>query len=361
MRVTFGRAGIWAGMIGVVVGLHAVGWGLMLGVVAPAGLAASGQAFGLGVGATAYLLGVRHAFDADHIAAIDNTTRKLVQDGVRRPVSVGLWFSLGHSSVVFGMAVLLALGIRAVVGQVRDDSSTLHLVTGWVGTTVSGLFLLLIAVINLVTLVGLVRAMIGARRHGYGAEQEERIERLLGERGLVARALRPVVRRIDRPWKMYPTGLLFGLGFDTATEITLLVLAGGATAAGLPWYAVLCLPVLFAAGMSLFDTADGVVMARAYGWSMARPARKLYYNVVVTALSVLVAFGIGGVELLGLLVDRLGWHGPLWDGIAAIDLNDAGFVVAGALVGTWLIALALWKGLHLERRLAPAPDTVRGR
>ncbi|MDQ0381469.1 Nickel transporter NicT [Amycolatopsis thermophila] len=343
-----GRSSI-TGMAVTVALLHVVGWGTLLLVVP--GHYAIGQAgvFGAGLGVTAYTLGMRHAFDADHIAAIDNTTRKLMMDG-RRPLSVGFWFSLGHSSVVFGLCLLLGLGVRALAGQVTTDSSTLHAVTGLIGTLVSGGFLLLIGLLNLVALRHIAAVF---RRMRTGDYDEAELERRLDERGFLNRILGRVARSVREPWHMYPLGLLFGLGFDTATEVSLLVLAGGAAAFDLPWYALLTLPVLFAAGMSLLDTADGVFMNFAYGWALVTPVRKVFYNLTVTALSVAVALIIGGLELLGLLGERLKvTAGPLaW--AASLDLADIGYLLAGLFAVTWLIALVAWRAGRAGQRWAP--------
>nr|WP_198535464.1 HoxN/HupN/NixA family nickel/cobalt transporter [Streptomyces caatingaensis] len=334
------------GMAATVVALHVVGWGTLVALVAPEHYSVGTGSFGIGIGATAYTLGLRHAFDADHIAAIDNTTRKLMHSG-RRPLSVGFWFSLGHSSVVFALALLLALGVKRLAGPVRDEGSGLHAVTGWIGTGVSGVFLYVIAVVNAVILAGIWKVF---RRMRTGHFDEAELERRLEGRGLLNRLLGRVTKSISRPWQMYPLGLLFGLGFDTATEVALLVLAGSGAASGLPWYAILCLPVLFAAGMSLLDTVDGTFMNFAYGWAFSRPVRKVYYNLAVTGLSVAVALLIGTAELLGLLADRLGLHGPFWDRIAGLDLNVVGFVVVGLFLATWLLALVVWKAARIEER-----------
>ena len=326
--------------------LHVVGWGLLVGVVAPQEYRVAGQLFGVGLGVTAYTLGMRHAFDADHIAAIDNTTRKLMGEG-QRPLSVGFWFSLGHSSVVFAMVMLLALGIRALAGALEDGDSTLQHVTSLWGTSVSGVFLVLIGLLNLAALVGILRV---ARRMRAGHLDEAELERQLDKRGFLTRILGRVTRTVTKPWHMYPVGVLFGFGFDTVTEVGLLVVAGGAAAADLPWYAVLTLPVLFAAGMSLLDTADGAFMNIAYGWAFQRPVRKIYYNATVTALSVAVALGIGGVELVSVLTDRLGvTSGPLaW--VGGIDLGNVGFWVVGLFVVTWAVAFAVWRFGRIEER-----------
>lgn len=334
------------GMGAFVLALHVIGWVTLVAVVAPEHHKVGTQAFGIGIGVTAYTLGMRHAFDADHIAAIDNTTRKLMGEG-QRPLSVGFWFSLGHSSIVFGLAVLLSLGIKTLAGPVEDDGSRLHDVTGLIGTTVSGAFLYLIAAINLIILVGLWKVFRGMRS---GHFDEGALERQLNNRGLMNRLLGRVTKSITKPWQMYPLGLLFGLGFDTATEIALLVLAGSGAASGLPWYAILCLPVLFAAGMSLLDTIDGSFMNFAYGWAFSKPVRKVYYNLTITGLSVAVALIIGTVELLGLLADQLGLHGLFWDWVGGLDLNIVGFVIVGLFFVTWVLALLVWKYGRIEEK-----------
>ncbi|KAA9166168.1 HoxN/HupN/NixA family nickel/cobalt transporter [Amycolatopsis acidicola] len=330
--------------------LHLTGWGTLFAGVVPGhyGLGTTG-AFGVGLGVTAYTLGMRHGFDADHIAAIDNTTRKLMGEG-KRPITAGFWFSLGHSSVVFGLCLLLGLGVRALTGEITAEDSTLHAVTGLIGTLVSGGFLLLIGVLNLVSL----RHIAGVFRRLRGGEFDEaELERRLHERGFLNRVLGRVARSVREPWHMYPLGLLFGLGFDTATEVSLLVLAGGASASALPWYAILTLPVLFAAGMSLMDSLDGAFMNYAYGWALLTPVRKVFYNLTVTALSVAVALVIGGVELTGLLAERLDVrHGPLaW--VAELDLSTVGYLLAGLFAVTWLVAAVVWRAGRLGQRWAP--------
>lgn len=347
-----------AGMAGFIVGLHVLGWFTLVAFVAPQHLSLGDRTLGIGVGLTAYTLGMRHAFDADHIAAIDNTTRKLMGEG-KRPLSVGFYFSLGHSSVVFGLALLLSLGVKAVVGPVEDDSSALHHYTGLIGTTVSGTFLYIIAILNIVVLVGILRVF---RRMRTGDFDEAELESQLARRGLVNRILGPIMKSVTKPWQMYPIGLLFGLGFDTATEVALLVLAGTSAAAGLPWYAILCLPVLFAAGMSLLDTIDGTFMNFAYGWAFAKPVRKIYYNITITGLSIAVALIIGTVELLGLLAEQFGWTGGPWDTISGLDLNLIGFLVVGLFVITWAAAVLTWRYGRIEEKwtagLQPRADTL---
>jgi nickel/cobalt transporter (NiCoT) family protein len=334
------------GMAAFVLALHIIGWGTLVGIIAPQHFSVGTQTFGIGIGVTAYTLGMRHAFDADHIAAIDNTTRKLMGEG-QRPLSVGFWFSLGHSSIVFGLSLLLSLGLKTLAGPVRDDGSHLHEVTGLIGTTVSGTFLYLIAGINLVILAGIWKVF---RQMRSGAYDEAALEAQLNNRGFMNRLLGRVTGSISKPWQMYPLGLLFGLGFDTATEIALLVLAGSGAASGLPWYAILCLPVLFAAGMSLLDTIDGSFMNFAYEWAFSKPVRKVYYNLTITGLSIAVALIIGTVELLGLLADKLGLHGTFWDWISGLDLNVVGFVIVGLFFATWAIALLVWKAGRIEEK-----------
>ncbi|MEU4195274.1 HoxN/HupN/NixA family nickel/cobalt transporter [Kribbella sp. NPDC026611] len=347
MDVTGREKASIAGMAAFVLLLHLVGWGVLALVVAPRHyLLGSAGVFGVGLGVTAYTLGMRHAFDADHIAAIDNTTRKLMADG-RRPLSVGFWFSLGHSSVVFGLCFLLGIGVRTLAGQVADDSSRLQDVTGVVGTAVSGVFLYLIAILNLAVLVGVLKVF---RRMRTGEFDEVSLEAQLNKRGFLNRILSGVTKAVTRPWQMYPVGLLFGLGFDTATEVSLLVLAGGAAAFSLPWYAVLTLPILFAAGMSLLDTIDGCLMNFAYGWAFAKPVRKVYYNITITGLSVAVALVIGSIELISILTDKLHIeHGPL-AAIAAVDLNYVGYAIVGLFVVTWLGAHVVWKYGRIEEK-----------
>jgi high-affinity nickel-transport protein len=341
-----------AGMAAFVAALHLIGWGTLVGLVAPEHYQlGAGEVFGVGLGLTAYTLGMRHAFDADHIAAIDNTTRTFMAEG-KRPVSVGFWFSLGHSSVVFGLCALLAMGVRALAGQVENDGSTLQHVTGLIGTAVSGLFLFAIGIINLVVLVGIVRVF---RRMREGTYDEAELEEQLNNRGFMNRLLGGATRAVRRPWQMYPVGLLFGLGFDTATEVGLLVLAGGAAAFSLPWYAILTLPILFAAGMSLLDTIDGCFMNFAYGWAFSKPVRKVYYNITVTGLSVAVALVIGTIELTSIVTDRLGIDsGPL-AAIGNLDLNYVGYAIVALFVATWLIALGVWRVAKIEERWTRGP------
>lgn len=340
-------------MVAVVVALHIVGWGALAWLAAAPHLQpGSSQVLGTGLGVTAYILGLRHAFDADHIAAIDNTTRKLIHDE-KRPLSVGFWFSLGHSSIVFGMCLLLAAGIRAIADQADSAASILRSTLGLIGTGISGAFLFTIGIVNLLALTGVVKVV---RRMRKGDYDEAALETQLNNRGIINRLFGRTTRVITKPWQMYVVGLLFGLGFDTATEVSLLVLAGGAAAFALPWYAILTLPVLFAAGMSLLDSIDGCFMNFAYGWAFGRPARKVYYNLVITALSVAVALMIGTIELVSIVDERAGiTTGPLAT-IGKIDLNNAGYAIVLIFAVTWIVAMMIWKYAHIEEKWSTAHD-----
>ncbi len=334
-------------MLTVVVALHVIGFLVLIGLVAPKrySLGASGT-FTIGIGVTAYTLGLRHAFDADHISAIDNTTRKLMQEG-KRPLSVGFWFSLGHSTIVFALAALISLGMRSLDGPVKSDSSQLHQVTNWIGTCVSGLFLYAIAALNVVILLGVVKVF---REMKHGRYNEVELEQHLEHRGFMNRFFGGLTKSVTRPHQMYPIGVLFGLGFDTATEVALLVIAGSAGSAGLPWYAILCLPILFAAGMSLMDTIDGSFMNFAYGWAFSMPVRKVFYNITITGLSVAVAMVIGTIELAGLLMSELDLSGTFWSWFEDIDINLLGFIIVAMFVATWAIALAVWRLGRIEEK-----------
>jgi high-affinity nickel-transport protein len=364
MRIARGVSSFWSGldhgqrrtvtlMFAAVAGLHVLGFAMLLGLVAPNhySLGASGT-FTVGIGLTAYTLGMRHAFDADHIAAIDNTTRKLMSEG-KRPLSVGFWFSLGHSTIVFSLALLISFVVHALDGPVSHGNSRLHDVTGWIGTTVSGTFLYVIAALNVVILAGILKVFREMRRGRY---DEAELERQLDNRGFMNRFLGRLTRSVDRPQKMYPIGLLFGLGFDTATEVALLVVAGSAGAAGLPWYAILCLPILFAAGMSLLDSIDGSFMNFAYGWAFSKPVRKVFYNLTITGLSVAIAFVIGTIELGGLVAQHLRASGAFWAWFESIDINLLGFIIVGMFAATWAIALSVWHFGHIEERWSAELD-----
>jgi len=248
---------------------------------------------------------------------------------------------------VFGLSLLLNFGIRSLDSQVKNANSSLQHTTSIIGTLVSGSFLFLIAAINIVILAGILKVFRDMRS---GLYDDQQLEEQLNKRGLMNRFLGPLARRIDAPWKMYPVGFLFGLGFDTATEVALLVLAGTAVVSGLPFYAILSLPILFAAGMSLLDTADGCFMNFAYDWAFARPVRKVYYNLTITGLSVFVAVFIGAVEVLGLLGQEGNLSGPGWSWLESFNINKAGFVIVGVFVITWVVALAIWHFGKIEQK-----------
>ena len=348
-----------AAMFGFIAFLHIAGAVLMWKATTGNYELADGTLFGWGTALLAYTLGMRHAFDADHISAIDNTTRKLMSEG-QRPLAVGFFFSLGHSSVVAALAILLNFGIRAVGSQLKDEDSALHHYTGLIGLTVSGTFLMIIAILNLVILVSIVGVFLKMRK---GLYNEEELEKHLNSRGLLMRFFGPIARRIDKSWKMYPLGILFGLGFDTATEIGLLVLAGSSVIAGLPWWAVISLPLFFAGGMSLLDTIDGSFMNFAYGWAFSKPVRKVYYNIIITGLSVAVAFFVGGLEICQVIAQQLNLSGFFWDYALAFNLNSAGYFIVGAFVVVWSIGLLLWRYGKIEERwhnTAHAAQMARG-
>ncbi|MHC3470135.1 Nickel transporter NicT [Streptomyces sp. 7R007] len=321
-----------AGLMAVIALLHVLAFGILFLLVVPGHYEVGSKTFGIGLGVTAYTLGMRHAFDADHIAAIDNTTRKLMADG-KRPVSVGFWFALGHSSVVVVLAAMIAGGTQ-LADRVMDEDSRTHQVLGLMGTTISATFLYLVAALNLVALVGILRVFRAMRAGSY---DERELEAHLDSRGFMNRVLGRLTRSITRPGQMFPLGFLFGLGFDTATEVTLMVMAGSGAAAGLPWYGVLCLPLLFAAGMSLFDTLDGTFMNFAYQWAFSNPVRKVFYNLTITGLSIAVAFFIATMELFGL------------------DLGNAGYMVVALFVLVWAAAVTYWRLAKVEQRWSPQP------
>jgi high-affinity nickel-transport protein len=324
-----------SGLGAAVLGLHVVGWGLFLYY--------SGQYRPLvGLGLTAYLFGLRHAFDADHIAAIDNTTRKLLSDG-KRPVGVGFFFSLGHSTIVLSLTMALALGARTV----NSGVPALHDYGSYVGASVSGAFLWIIGVLNLIVLVDILRIF---REMKTGSYDGERLEQRLHERGLMGRFFGRFFRLIDHSWQMYPLGLLFGLGFDTATEVGLLALAAGVATHSVPILAILALPILFAAGMSLMDTLDGAFMSQAYGWAFSNPIRKIYYNITVTMLSVVVALAIGTVELLQVISMKLALSGGAWDTVNALDFETLGYAIVGLFLVMWATSVAVWKVRRIEDR-----------
>jgi high-affinity nickel-transport protein len=329
-----------AGFFGGVGLLHIVGWGLLL-------VAAAGQPTILALGGLAYTFGLRHAFDADHISAIDNTTRKLLQDG-RKPVGVGFFFSLGHSTVVFLVAVALGLTVKWIVDGVAGDGGMLRSVSGTVGTVVSGGFLVLIGLLNLLILIDIVRVY---RRLKAGEYDEASLELDLTAGGFMSRIFGRLFRVIRHSWQMYPIGFLFGLGFDTASEVAILAIAAGAAAKGLPFMAVIALPLIFAAGMSLMDTADGAFMAKAYSWAFTSPIRKVFYNLTMTSLSVFVALFIGTIELMQVLIERFDLKGGVFGAIAGFDLiGRAGYFIVVAFIVAWIAALLIYKARRIDER-----------
>jgi high-affinity nickel-transport protein len=315
-----------------VAALHVAGWGLFLWY------ARSNPALA-GLGTLAYTFGLRHAFDADHIAAIDNTTRKFLQED-KRPLGIGFFFSLGHSTVVFGLAVGLGLAATGVESQIPSFRHW----GGYVGAGVSGTFLWIIGILNLLVLLDVVRIFRDLRT---GDLDEDRLEQRLLDRGLMSRLfIGRVASRIRKSWQMYPLGVLFGLGFDTATEVGLLAISAGVATKHVPFLAVLSLPILFAAGMSLMDTLDGAFMSHAYRWAFSNPLRKVYYNLTVTSLSVTVALLIGTIELLQVL-------GAGWSWLGALDFSTLGYGIVGLFVATWAVSAVVWKVASLEKRWAP--------
>jgi nickel/cobalt transporter (NiCoT) family protein len=322
--------------IGVILMLHLAGWGLVWWWARP-------YPFLVGLAGLAYSFGLRHAFDADHIAAIDNTTRKLMTSGTR-PLGVGFFFSLGHSTVVF----LLTAAIAAAAHVVTTALPSLRDVGAYVGTTVSGVFLYVIGILNLLVMIDIIRVLQALRR---GESEAAELEARLLERGVLSRWFKGLFRLVSTPRQMYWIGLLFGLGFDTASEVGLLTTAGVAATQALPATAILSLPIVFAAGMSLLDSADGVMMCGAYGWAFANPLRKLFYNLTVTGLSVAVALLVGTLELASIITAR--WfdvHTGLWGTIQRIDLQTMGYAVAGLFVFCWAASAAVWRFGRIEER-----------
>ena len=322
-----------------VVAIHVLGWGLLLSI-APQYPAL------LGLGGLAYSFGLRHAFDADHISAIDNTTRKLLQDG-KRPMGVGFFFSIGHSSVVFLIAFGLGFAVKAIISGVVSEDGQLRNIGGIVGTSVSGVFLLLIGLLNLIILLDILHVFGRMRRGEYNRTS---LEEHLITGGVLTRVFKRMFQLITESWQLYPIGFLFGLGFDTASEVALLAISAGAASQALPFAAILSLPLIFAAGMSLMDTADGAFMAKAYSWAFSNPIRKLFYNLTMTGLSVFVALFVGMVELSQIVVQLLALHGGVWDAIASFDLGNLGFVIVGSFAGAWILAFTIFKAQRLEER-----------
>jgi high-affinity nickel-transport protein len=345
-------------MYGAIAGLHLLGFVILFAFVVPSHY----KGLGIGVAILAYTLGLRHAFDADHISAIDNTTRKVLGErqgtGQPRPFGFGFFFSLGHSSVVVAIGVAIVVAERTVFPAVSDNGSPLERFGGFFGTIVSASFLFLIGLLNLVILAGIVRVFTAMRRGRY---DEAELERQLESRGFFYRFFGRWMKAISKEWQLYPVGVLFGLGFDTATEVALLATTALLASGHIPWYAIACLPVLFTAGMTLMDTTDGLFMNLAYGWAFFNSVRKVYYNLAITGLSVAICFFIGGIEALSLLTRQIAGPGRshgLWAFLSGFNLNKAGFVIVAMFIVTWLAAMLIWRYGQIEEkwtaRLQPA-------
>jgi high-affinity nickel-transport protein len=346
-------------MYGVIAGLHVAGFAILFVFVVPSHY----KGLGVGVAVLAYTLGLRHAFDADHISAIDNCTRKVLGErqgtGAPRPLGFGFFFALGHSTVVVAIGAGLVVAEKTVFGAVSDSGSGLERFGGLFGTVVSAVFLLLIGLLNLVVLAGIVRVFASMRRGEY---DEAELERQLANRGFFYRFFGRWMKIITKEWQLYPVGVVFGLGFDTATEVALLATTALLAAQHIPWYAISCLPVLFTAGMTLMDTTDGLFMNLAYGWAFFNPIRKVYYNLAITGLSVAICFVIGTVEVLGLLPQE--FHGlsrttGFWGLVSRFNINTAGFLIVGLFLATWLAALLIWRYARIEEKWNPALSPAR--
>lgn len=318
------------------------------GEVVPGGLIFSGLAI------TAYVLGLRHGFDVDHIAAIDNTTRKLLNEG-KRPLTVGTWFSLGHSTIVCGLIVALVVAFDYVRSQVANFQAAGVII----GSLVSGAFLFIIGLVNLIIVLEVYRIFQGLRD---GQLDQKALDRQMEQRGFLYRYFGRLFKVVEKPWQIYPIGVLFGLGFDTATEIVLIALATNLAFSGLfPLWAVLILPLLFTCGMVLSDTSDGFSMRYAYGWAFLRPMRKIYYNLTLTVISVVVAFAIGGVELLQVTSHELGLVGPFWSWLNGLDFAALGIGIVVLFVGCWVVAMVIYRYKHYEEiGFGPAPSSPAG-
>ncbi len=348
-----------AAMYGSILVLHALGFFIFVAFVVPAHY----KGLGIGVSVLAYTLGLRHAFDADHISAIDNTTRKAMSErrgtDQPRPLSYGYFFSMGHSTIVVAIGVGIIVAEKTVFAAVSNNNSGLEQFGGLFGTVVSAGFLFLIGLLNLVVLAGIVKVFRSMRQGEY---DEEELERQLDHRGFFSRFLGRWTKAIHREWQMYPVGVVFGLGFDTATEVALLATTALYASRHVPWYAIACLPILFTAGMSLMDTTDGLFMNLAYGWAFFNPVRKVYYNLAITGLSIGICFFIGAVETLGLLpmeIHGLSQRHGFWGFMYNFNVNTAGFVIVGMFVATWVTAMLVWRYGRVEEkwgaRLKPGP------
>lgn len=324
----------WLPYIVIVILLHIIGFSFLF--------IADTNHLLFGMGILAYTLGLRHAFDADHIAAIDNTVRKLLQQK-RNPVGVGFYFSIGHSTVVFLMSVLLGISVK----WAKDELPYFQNIGGIIGTLVSGFFLLLIGILNLFILISLIKLFARLRNEHI---REEELDALLESRGFITRFIAPYFKLISRSWHVLPLGFLFGLGFDTASEIALLALSSGASQQSISFLGNLSLPILFAAGMSLLDTLDGIIMKSAYNWAFFNPIRKIYYNITITAISVIAALIIGLIELLQIMEDKLHLKGTFWNMIQSIQFDYLGYIMVALFLITWLISTLIWKFGKVEQR-----------
>jgi nickel/cobalt transporter (NiCoT) family protein len=351
------------GMYASIILLHVVGFTVFIVYVLPAHY----KFFGVGLSVTAYTLGLRHAFDADHISAIDNTTRKSMNQRTEdepRPFGYGYFFSLGHSTIVVAIGIGLIIAAKTVLPAVTHSNSSLESFGGTFGTIVSASFLFLIGVLNLVILAGIIRVFRSMRRGEY---DEAELERQLENRGFFYRFFGRWMKAINKEWQMYPVGVVFGMGFDTATEVALLTTTALLASQHIPWQAIICLPILFTAGMSLMDTTDGMFMNLAYGWAFFNPVRKVFYNLAITGLSVAICFFIGGIEVLSLIPQdfHVNSTSGFWAFMANFDINKAGFIIVGMFIVTWAASIAIWRWGHIEERWtarlhASSPDKWGG-
>jgi len=353
------------GMYASILVLHVLGFAVFIIYVLPAHY----KFFGIGLSITAYTLGLRHAFDADHISAIDNTTRKSMNqrtEGEPRPFAYGYFFSLGHSTIVVAIGVGLIIAAKTVLPAVTHSNSSLESFGGTFGTIVSATFLFLIGVLNLVILAGILKVFRSMRRGDY---DEAELERQLENRGFFYRFFGRWMKTINKEWQMYPVGVVFGMGFDTATEVALLTTTALLASERIPWQAIICLPILFTAGMTLMDTTDGMFMNLAYGWAFFNPVRKVFYNLAITGLSIAICFFIGGIETLSLIPQdfphSFSQTSGFWGFMFNFDINKAGFVIVGMFIVTWAVSIAIWRWGHIEERWtarlnAPSPDKWGG-
>lgn len=323
-------------LYGIVAALHGLGWGLYLHYMRlfPALV---------GLGFAAYMFGLRHAFDADHIAAVDDTVRFMLQKG-KRPLGLGFFFSLGHSTVVLGLSLAIAFAATAV----KQEMPLLRGIGGIVGASVSGVFLWMIGILNLLILFDILKVW---RKAKAGTHNHAHLEQLLQQRGLISRLFGGRLSSwMEHSWQMYPLGLLFGLGFDTASEVGLLAMTAGASVGNMPIPAVLSLPILFAAGMTVMDTTDGILMSKAYNWAFLNPLRKIFYNIATTGLSIAVALLIGSIELAQVFIGMLGLRGPFYDFVARLDFGALGYLIVAMFLAAWGLSVALWKFGRMHER-----------